>query len=160
MGTRGDLYVKSKGDTAIEINRYFIDGDAYIDDAGLKGIISRASALVKESKAGSIINGMIVDRPNGFYLENMNRDGGYTYILDQIEETITFGYKYSGDDSWCIKMSIAEFIGTDLKEVDYIKMPGRLDWKIELDKLNFFMNNPVSDSILIEEMKKRGLKVD
>ena len=141
--TRGDLLIRIGNGVQNEINRFHIALDAYADGpSGMLALIREARRQAGEKRAPftNVLLGMTAESGR-ITLENRDMEGGYTYLIDFVEGTFTFGYRY-GDSGWIATYRIDEFFdevlaGEKVPSYDHRKMDsaGSAAWEAVFDTL-------------------------
>jgi len=174
MSTRGDLYIITKDhqrhNGAKETNRYKLYADAYIDDAGMRHKMAKAVEMKKsmdnKDVSVTIDSALLHLYPTSIVIQNLDREGGYTYILDLTGEEAIITYGYSGgygntnNDSWMIETSLDAFIESTDTEDELISKLTKIykagEWDEAIDNISVLTLNTVAVTDLIAELMKQG----
>ena len=159
MSTRGDLYYGNSQNRHGEYveNRYLIAHNAHPETIALM-IENIQSREVEEQWFGfdsTLINNLISLQPNMFYLDNTDKEGGYTYRINDDAKTIKCEYSLGSSCELIFDGKITDFV-TVIKEKEYnYQQSARIFDSIKygtLDDLreNIALCNQFSDSFLLD----------
>jgi hypothetical protein len=112
MATRGDLYIidkKRRGN--IEKDRFLISSNAFL--SGMQSVLKDA---MSSSVKCSLMNKIIISRPEMFELENTDVESGYTYEINAAENTIRAEYKFCSQYELFFEGSLEDFVTTEFDE--------------------------------------------